>query len=134
MASDDWPLGALITSHRGKMSMREAARRAGLSETWWRNIERGTQIVGGQHVRIQVKPETVATMARTVGADVSEALKLAGHDPGQYPHLLEGAAESGPAGEYQDWFKSLPREEREAVLAELQRVHVDVEVGRRRAG
>lgn len=133
MTTHEWPLGDYIRKHRGKMSKREAARRAGISETWWRRAESGTQSVAGQEVPISVTAETVTAIARAINADVAEALRLAGHDPDNYRFLLEGAGHES-VDDHKEWFANLPREEREEVLAELQKLHLDTELKRRRAG
>ena len=133
MTKHEWPLGDYIRNARGGMSIREAARRAGISETWWRRAESGTQRVAGIDQPISVTAEVVAKMARVVNADVAEALRLADHDPEQYRHLLVGAGSEG-VEDHRDWFAKLPREEREEVLAELQKLHVDTELKRRRSG
>lgn len=121
-----WPLGEYLREQRGKMSIREAARRADISESRWRQVEAGYQrMAGGIEVPVHPRAETVASMCRAISADVTRGLELAGHNPAQYQWLLEPqmADESS-----REWFTSLPREDREQVLAELQRLHVDTEL------
>lgn len=134
VARKEWPLGAYIREHRGTMSIRGAARRAGISETWWRKAEAGTQDVGGHEVAITVKPETLAQITEAIGADLATALKLAGYNPDDYKWLIEGPSQ--PEGyseeDHRAWFAGLPREEREEVLSELQKLHVDTELKRTR--
>lgn len=123
-----WPLGDYLRQQRGKMAIREAARRAEISESRWRQIEAGVQkMAGGIEVPVHPRAETLAGMARAISADVRKALELAGHNPDQYTWLLEPSADLG-ADDAREWFTNLPREERERVLAELQRLHVDTEV------
>lgn len=76
------PLGHLLEEARGTMSKRAAAKAAGISEGRWRQIVTGQQKVGGGLV-VPAKPKraTVAAMAAAVGADVDEALRLAGFEP-----------------------------------------------------
>lgn len=127
-APDTWPLGTYLRTQRGKMSIREAARRADISESRWRQIEAGFQrMSGGIEVPVHPRAETLAAMCRAISADVARGLELAGHNPDQYAWLLEGqlADESS-----REWFTTLPREEREQVLAELQRLHLDTELGK----
>jgi hypothetical protein len=125
-----WPLGAYLRDQRGKMSIREAARRANISESRWRQVEAGVQkMAGGIEVPVHPRAETVAAMCKAISADVRHGMELAGHNPDQYAWLLEAAPM--PTGEGREWFTSLPREEREQVLAELQRLHVDTEVQHR---
>lgn len=66
---------------------REAARRAGISESRWRHLETGVQYVGGQARPTSTKAATAATVARVVGLDVAEALRLAGFRPEEYGDL-----------------------------------------------
>lgn len=130
-AGNAWPLGDYLRSQRGKMSIREAARRADISESRWRQVEAGFQkMAGGIEVPVHPRAETVAAMCKAISADVREGLQLAGHNPDQYQWLLE----TQPLGDQasREWFTGLPREDREAVLAELQRLHVDTELQRPR--
>ena len=133
-----WPLGTYLREQRGKMSIREAARRADISESRWRQVEAGyQQMSGGVRVAVHPRAETIASMCKAISADVRTGLQLAEHDPDQYAWLLETTPLE--SDESRAWFTSLPREEREAVLAELQRLHVDTEIakggkGRRAAG
>lgn len=62
------------------LSIRRAAERAEVSEGRWRQIEKGYQQVGQDvQVAAQARPETLARMARVVGA-TPEALTGAGRD------------------------------------------------------
>lgn len=66
------PEGELITTAlkriRPKLSVREAARRAGISEGWWRQVVRGYQpLKGGGRAPMTGSAETVAAMAQVVG-------------------------------------------------------------------
>lgn len=123
-----WPLGDYLREHRGKMSIREAARRADISESRWRQLELGYQSMAKDiKVPVQPRPDTLVAMCRAINADPIKALQLVGYDPKQYTHLLEEVEDLGESR--RQWFASLPREEREAILSELQRLHVDVEVG-----
>ena len=125
-----WPLGAFLRQQRGKMSIREAARRAGISESRWRQVEAGHQkMAGGIEVPVHPRAETVAAMCKAISADPRQGLELAGHRPDQYAWLLETAPLQDAAS--REWFTNLPREEREAVLSELQRLHVDTELQHR---
>ena len=127
-----WPLGAYLREQRGKMSIREAARRADISESRWRQVEAGYQrMAGGIEVPVHPRAETVAAMCRAISADVIRGLELAGHNPDQYAWLLEPQLADDSSRE---WFTGLPREEREQVLAELQRLHLDTELESRRKG
>lgn len=130
-AAGEWPLGQFIRDARGTLSIREAARRASISEGRWRQVELGYQQVGGGiTVPVQPRPQTLAAMCKAISADVAEALRLAGHNPDQFDWLTDATEDD------YEWFTSLPRDEREAVLAKLQTLHVDAELARKgkRAG
>lgn len=128
-----WPLGEYLRDQRGRMSIREAARRADISESRWRQVEAGFQrMAGGIEVPVHPRAETVANMCRAISADVRRGLELAGHDPEHYGWLVQPEAGYMPEDVRMEWFAKLPREEREQVLSELQRVHLDTEVRRAR--
>ena len=55
-----------------RLSMREAARRAGLSAPWWRMLETGVRRVKGQDFPERANAETLARMAQTVGVTGAE--------------------------------------------------------------
>jgi hypothetical protein len=131
--SSTWPLGDYLREQRGNMSIREAARRADISESRWRQVEAGVQkMAGGIEVPVHPRAETVAAMCRAISADVRRGLELAGHNPDQWAWLLEPAGEAMGEGD-REWFTNLPREEREAVLSELQRLHLETELQRQTA-
>lgn len=131
----EWPLGAFLRDARGQMSIRGAARRAGISEARWRQVEAGAQkVAGGIEVPVHPRAETVAAMCRTVGADVERGLELAGFDPKHYDYLTSEAVDAMPDDLRWTWFEKLPREDREKVLAELQRVHLETELRHHKAG
>lgn len=73
------PEGQLITAalKRAKMSVRGAAREAGISEARWRQIASGYQTVSGTHVPVTAPAETLARMARVVRV-TAEELREAG--------------------------------------------------------
>lgn len=130
--NDAWPFGGFLKEQRGKMSIREAARRADISESRWRQVEAGyQQMAGGIQVPVHPRVETVAAMCRAISADVRRGMELNGYNPDQYQWLLEPAHDMGD--DSREWFTSLPREEREQVLAELQRLHLDTELQQPRA-
>jgi hypothetical protein len=54
------------------LSMREAARRAGISSPWWRVLETGIRRVKGQDFPETANAETLARMALVVGATEQE--------------------------------------------------------------
>jgi transcriptional regulator with XRE-family HTH domain len=88
------PEGELITAAlkriRPRLSIREAARRAGISEGWWRQVVRGYQpIKGGGKAPMTGSAETIAAMARVVGV-TPEQLEQAGRtDAAEELRILE---------------------------------------------
>ncbi|WP_344610337.1 hypothetical protein [Dactylosporangium salmoneum] len=83
-------LGELLEPARAdlRISVREAARRAGISDTRWRQLVAGTAS-GGAGQRISVRPteRTVVAMALAVKADPGAALGAAGFDAEPGPKL-----------------------------------------------
>jgi hypothetical protein len=79
-------LGRFLAAYRGHLSVAEAARRAGVSETRWNAIEAGSPATRSHAP--EVSPHTVAAMCVAVGADIATGLKLAGHDSRDYDYLL----------------------------------------------
>lgn len=76
------PHGRIIEAARGKVSAREAARVAEISEGRWRQIVTGVQKAGGGIVLpVNPRTETLISMASAVGADVATVLRAAGVDP-----------------------------------------------------
>jgi transcriptional regulator with XRE-family HTH domain len=67
--TDQTPLGHLLEAARtkSKLSQNEAARRAGISGTTWRNVVRGYAEHGGNRVVFEGKAQTITEMARVVG-------------------------------------------------------------------
>lgn len=61
-----------------RISAREAARRAGISPTRWRQVVTGTQVKSGRAVPVNPTPRTVISMALAVLADPAAALTAAG--------------------------------------------------------
>ena len=97
---EPWPLGAMLRRARGTpgqpgfVSQREAARRAGISEGRWRQIEAGHRFVGGQRVRETTTATRIAKMARAVGIDEREAVAAAGLDPREIDIIDASEAET----------------------------------------
>lgn len=128
-----WPLGEYLRQARGKMAIREAARRADISESRWRQVEAGVQkMAGGIEVPVHPRAETIAAMCRAISADVERGLQLAGHDPAHYDWLVHPDTGGLSDELHADWFAHLSREDRERVLAELQRLNVDLELRKER--
>lgn len=98
-AAQTSPFGDLVESKRSSMSIsiREAARRAGISEGRWRQVVKGR--VASDRV--------VVAMALTVGVDPHEALAVAGieMDAEDLAAMIEAFGKRGPL----DVLNILPR-------------------------
>jgi hypothetical protein len=80
------PWGALLTKAlgRAKLSAREAARRAGISEGRWRQIAGGYQVVSaGVYAPVRGPAGTVARMAAVVGVTPAELRRAGRPDAAQ---------------------------------------------------
>lgn len=103
------PEGELIEAARKRMhprvTVREAARRTGISEGWWRQIVKGAQPVsGGGRVHLRGTAETVARMARVVGVTPEQLVAVGREDAAEELRSLRGrppasAAADDPASE-----------------------------------
>lgn len=92
----DAPPEGLLIKHAliaSRLSQREAARRSGMSETRWRQLVSGYQVVSRSKVPVRSPDETLARMARAVGV-TAEQLEEAGR--GGAAAVLRDA-ETGPA-------------------------------------
>ena len=89
-------------------------------------------MAGGIEVPVHPRPETVIAMCRAISVDDEKGLQLAGHDPKHYAWLLEPARQAMPAEVQYDWFDKLDYEEREKVLGEIQRRHINKAVREQR--
>lgn len=81
MALDAWRVRIRQAREREGLSRRDAAKKAGLSEGVWRNVETGVQHVAGVGTRdYRTTANTVARMASAVRLDPLEAVADAGLD------------------------------------------------------
>ena len=82
-------LGTLLSGARQqlRLSGRAAAKRAGLSESRWRQLEAGIYLVEGEPRPVTAPPDTVLRAADAVGLDPRRALLAAGFAPDE--HLLD---------------------------------------------
>jgi len=115
VTTSDWPLGRELRRRRDDagLSQRQAAARAGISESKWRQLEHGTMTMSGQAVHVKPRPTTVAAAARAVGLPVARALELSGESPTEHPDLLVDAA---PADDRVPGFAALTERQRAAVV------------------
>lgn len=76
---DQWLPGQLLQQARehSGLSKAEAARRSGLSESWWRRLETGINIRNGQRIPITATPEALAKAAQGVGLPVNKIFDAA---------------------------------------------------------
>jgi hypothetical protein len=82
MSKNLTPLGDLLEKARSEVlhiSVREAARRARLSDTRWHQVVSGVQRKAGQDVPVNPTDRTVIAMANAVGVDPGDALEAAGY-------------------------------------------------------
>ncbi|MEU5834553.1 hypothetical protein ABZ820_12885 [Streptomyces diacarni] len=68
------PEAALIQAalRRSRLSARQAAKEAGLSDARWRQITSGYQSVAGEKIAVHAPPDTLARMAHVVGITADE--------------------------------------------------------------
>lgn len=112
------PLGTLIEGARRDVlhiSASEAARRARMSESRWRQVVTGVQVKGGTRIPVNPAPRVVIAMAAAVGADISEALAAAG---------LEHVSAESAAAILQELQQPAPapRPEAGALVDEIERI------------
>lgn len=94
------PLGRLLEAARTevlRISGREAARRAGITEARWRQVVTGVQTrAGGVRVPVNPRAVTVVAMALAVQVQPTDALKAAEIDAGadSVAALIEEAKQS----------------------------------------
>ncbi|MFB0617297.1 helix-turn-helix domain-containing protein [Streptomyces sp. AGS-58] len=107
---------------RTRMSGREAARRAGVSDTWWRAIVNGHQTIGGVRAPVTAPDDTLADMAQAVGVTPDElreagragAAELLAEAGGANP--VAGPASSAQVDAIATLLAGLPPEAQEEVL------------------
>lgn len=111
-----WAFGAALRTAREQLGLsgREAARRAGFSESRWRQLERGTQSVNGVEQPVSTRPETVLKTADVVNLDPRGALILAGFNPDD--HFVTAELAAFQRRELLDLFEQLNPDRRTAVL------------------
>lgn len=76
---DQWLPGQLLQQARehSGLSKAEAARRSGLSESWWRRLETGVNIRDGKRIPISASPEALAKAAQGVGLPINRIFDAA---------------------------------------------------------
>lgn len=98
MTADEQPEGRLIEEARKKrahISQNEAARRAEMSGTRWRQIVRGNASVGdGITISVRAPADTLARMAKVVDVTAEELKQIGREDAADE---LEASTEDAPA-------------------------------------
>ena len=67
------------------LSMRAAAHEAGISDSRWRQIEMGYQLIQGKQKPANPSAEMLAAIAKAVNLDVLDLLKMAGFSEDDIP-------------------------------------------------
>lgn len=86
-------LGSYISSHRGDLPREQAARRSGLPESLWQEVEAES---GADSLAEVLPAAIVAAMCVAVGADVRAGLELAGHKADMYTLLVDMQSTTTP--------------------------------------
>lgn len=81
-----WPAGRILQKAReeASLSKREAARRAGITPSFYRRIEEGGHLTNNHFVRVNPSTEKLVASARAVGADVIAVISASGRNPADY--------------------------------------------------
>lgn len=72
------PIGKILRELRGKMSLREASERSGLSHSYIRYLENGKR--PGTNTPINPTPETLRALAKAYNYSYKELMVLAGYE------------------------------------------------------
>ena len=116
---EEWrhQVGVHIETQRGRLSIRQAARRAGISEGLWRQIESGSRPRGrGEYETVNPKPYTRAQVAKAIGwpDDAIDRL-LAGEPPSR---LMVSRLDDDPEQLHTFRLHAVEEMQRQAVLLE----------------
>ncbi|WP_413808193.1 helix-turn-helix domain-containing protein [Streptomyces sp. OE57] len=85
---------------RARLSIREAARRAGLSDARWRQIKDGYQSVSGEAIAVKGPPETLARMAQVVDVSAEELARVGRQDAAKALEEITPDASKAPPAAY----------------------------------
>lgn len=121
----DAPLwGALITAacRRGRMSARQAARQAGISEGRWRQITSGYQVVSpGEYAPVRGPAATLARMAAVAGVTPAE-LRAAGREDAAQAleaSAAQEAAQESATDQVLERIRSMDSDQARELLAQI---------------
>ena len=78
-----WPPGRILQAAREQagISKREAARRAGITPSFYRRIEDGGHLTNGEFAPVNPSVDKLVASARAVGADETAVISAAGYNP-----------------------------------------------------
>jgi hypothetical protein len=114
------PWGALITDslRRARLSAREAARRAGISEGRWRQIAGGYQVVSaGVYAPVRGPAATLARMAAVVGVTPAQLRQVGRADAAR--ELTAAPARATAGGEVLQRIREMDQDEARELLAAI---------------
>jgi transcriptional regulator with XRE-family HTH domain len=106
-------LGEYIKELRGKLSLREAAEKIGISHTYLDTVEKGFDKRSGKQVN--PTPETLKLISSAYNCDYGELMILAGYwdeEERQKEQEFEAFANDP---ELQRWYKELPQSDEEDI-------------------
>jgi hypothetical protein len=114
------PWGALITDslRRTRLSAREAARRAGISEGRWRQIAGGYQVVSaGVYAPVRGPAATLARMAAVVGVTPAQLRQVGRADAAR--ELTAAPAGAAAGAEVLQRIREMDQDEARELLAAI---------------
>jgi hypothetical protein len=114
------PWGALITDsrRRARLSAREAARRAGISEGRWRQLAGGYQVVSaGVYAPVRGPAATLARMAAVVGVTPAQLRQVGRGDAAR--ELTAAPTGSAAGGEVLQRIREMDQDEARELLAAI---------------
>lgn len=78
---EQWEAGRLLQQAREELGITkvQAAKRIGMSESWWRKAELGWHRINGEIHPIRISPERLSRAAHLVGIPPRRILKAAGY-------------------------------------------------------
>ena len=113
---------------RARLSVREAARQAGLSDARWRQITSGYQSVSGSHIPVKAPADTLARMAQVLHITAEELVEVGREDAAKALRDITPIPEVTPAGGYSppidavyEILAALPPEAQDEVIRRLRR-------------
>jgi transcriptional regulator with XRE-family HTH domain len=112
---------------RASLSIREAAKRAGMSDARWRQIATGYQRVGGQEIPVRAPADTLARMAQVLGLTPEELERVGRDDAAEVLAEISPIAQSSenahgyspPVEAVYQILASLPPDAQQAVIRRL---------------